>query len=176
MSDNKSELKRFEVFLKYKLGDSFKRDFKNAAKEVARKLVDRTPRYFDEYPESGNTIANWNITFDGSEDSSYNETIADFDRNDTKSDLVAAIQTEKLMDDATITFSNSSPGIKSLEFGLYPNPPKMGSYNKYSLKEDKYEKRSSGGFSRQAPQGIVGVTAMEWTAIVQDAISRRVGK
>lgn len=169
--DRVKELKKIERFFNYTVGEAFKRDFKNAAMEVGRRLVDNTPRFFEEHEESGNTVANWRVTTDNSVDSTYQEGIADFSGNDTKSALATEIWSSKLPDiDAVITFSNSTPWIEKLEFGLYPTNPKYGSRNKAT---GQYEIRSSGGFSKQAPAGIAGPVAMQWDEIVQDAVGKR---
>lgn len=53
-----------------------------------------------------------------------------------------------------IYFTNNLPYIETLEYGGYPDPVKLGTYNK---KSKKYEKRSIGGFSKQAKVGWVRV-------------------
>lgn len=50
---------------------------------------------------------------------------------------------------------NNLPYIRTLEYGGYPDPVKRGTYNKQT---GTYEIRSAGGFSKQAPQGMVRVT------------------
>jgi hypothetical protein len=57
----------------------------------------------------------------------------------------------KLMNGGSLYLFNNSPQARVIEYGGYPNPVKKGTYRKGR----GYEKRSSGGFSRQAPQGIV---------------------
>lgn len=47
-------------------------------------------------------------------------------------------------------FSNNSPPINLLEYGGYPNPVKLGSFF-----EGRFQKLSSGGYSKQAPGGWV---------------------
>ena len=54
-----------------------------------------------------------------------------------------------------VFFSNNLPYIKALEYGGYPDPVKLGTYDK-KLKE--HVKKSSGGFSKQAPGGWVRTT------------------
>lgn len=50
----------------------------------------------------------------------------------------------------TLYFVNVSPAINLLEYGGYPNPVKLGSWI-----DGKYQKLSSGGYSKQAPKGWV---------------------
>ena len=59
-----------------------------------------------------------------------------------------------------VYFSNNLPYIGVLEYGGYPNPVKLGTYDK---KKKKYVKRSEGGFSKQlrplpTPAGWVRAT------------------
>lgn len=49
-------------------------------------------------------------------------------------------------------FTNNRDNIETLEYGGYPDPVIRGSYIKASR---SYEKLSSGGFSKQAPNGWV---------------------
>jgi hypothetical protein len=58
----------------------------------------------------------------------------------------------------TVWISSALPYILVLEFGGYPNPPKGGAG------------KSVGGFSRQAPRGMVRVTFEELTRILQEAL------
>jgi len=141
---------------------------KHAAKTVAEELVDRTPRFFPEDPESGNTRANWRLGV-GGPDTSYSEGIADYEGSSTKATLRAEIQSTPVTAKTDVFITNSCPSMPFLEFGLYPNPPRVGSYNPYT---GETEIRSSGGYSLQAPQGIVGVTALRWSEIISDAIAR----
>lgn len=66
-------------------------------------------------------------------------------------------------------FLNASPQAAILELGLYPNPPLRGSYN-YTTKE--FEILSAGGFSRQAPKGMVIHNVEAFATIARDAIRR----
>ena len=47
-------------------------------------------------------------------------------------------------------FTNTAPHINVLEYGGYPNPVKNGSFF-----EGRFQKLSSGGYSKQAPGGWV---------------------
>lgn len=49
--------------------------------------------------------------------------------------------------------ANNLPYIAVLEYGGYPDPVKLGTY----VPGEGYEIRSSGGFSKQAPAGMVRV-------------------
>ena len=52
-------------------------------------------------------------------------------------------------------FTNNLPNIVPLEYGGYPQPVKLGSWDK---KKKAYVKKSDGGFSKQAPGGWVRAT------------------
>lgn len=52
---------------------------------------------------------------------------------------------------------NNLPYVHVLEYGLYPNPPKRGTY----VKGQGYVIKSEGGYSKQAPSGMVRITVTE---------------
>jgi hypothetical protein len=67
---------------------------------------------------------------------------------------------------ATIFIVNPLPYARVIEDGLYPNPPKRGTYvssgkSKYGFRGPGFVMRSQGGFSKQAPKGVVRISAME---------------
>jgi hypothetical protein len=61
-----------------------------------------------------------------------------------------------------VWITSGLPYIKVLEYGLYPNPPALGTWvpGKGS-KAGHFEIRSAGGFSKQAPEGMVRLTVDE---------------
>ncbi len=59
-----------------------------------------------------------------------------------------------------ITVTNALPYAAVVEYGLYPNPPKGGAG------------KTTGGFSSQAPQGMVGVTLAEVPQIIEEVVSK----
>lgn len=61
----------------------------------------------------------------------------------------------------TVWITSSLEYVPVLEFGGYPNPVERGSWDK---QRRRYVVRSQGGYSRQAPRGMVGVT---WAAMRQ---------
>jgi hypothetical protein len=58
-------------------------------------------------------------------------------------------------------FFNYLPYINVLEFGGYPNPPKGG------------EGKTSGGYSKQAPRGMLRINAAKWKSIVSTIAKRK---
>lgn len=55
----------------------------------------------------------------------------------------------------TVWITSSLPYIKVLEYGGYPNPPLRGSWDRTRR---EWVVKSSGGYSRQAPRGMVRLT------------------
>lgn len=79
----------------------------------------------------------------------------------------------------TVTWlANNLPYIAVLEYGEYPNPPKLGTYvpkdRRKKARADgdvtqAYEIRSAGGYSKQAPYGMVRVNFARVSEIVRRA-------
>ena len=116
---------------------------KNYAFALYSSIVKKTP------VDTGRARANWNVSV-GSPDLSTTE--------DTR-------KTPKLKDkmpdpngDESIFISNNLPYITKLEYGGYPNPPKKGSG------------KTVNGYSKQAPEGMVGVTLANNEAIFNAAL------
>ncbi|SSY81044.1 hypothetical protein [Alysiella crassa] len=58
---------------------------------------------------------------------------------------------------------NSLPYIKTLEYGLYPNPPKKGTG------------KTINGFSTQAPQGFFRIALQKWEKLVIETYQQNGG-
>lgn len=167
MDRNDKAQEKIELFFDRALSTSEK-VFKDAVQEIFSRVVDQTPTFFAHEPSSGNTKANWNAST-GTPDASYSEAAADYTGEQTKNDIRSVVQNTVVTESTVFYLTNSSPSLPSLEFGLYPNPPFLGSWNTVT---QQYEIRSSGGYSLQAPHGILGVTAMQWSGVVSDAIAK----
>ena len=106
--------------------------------------------------DTGRARGNWNVSV-GSADESVDENI-------TKSQVPSKVkknqgELDKANGDESIFISNNLPYITTLENGGYPKDVKKGTkVSKKGEKPARYEIRSQGGFSKQAPQGMVGVT------------------
>ena len=61
---------------------------------------------------------------------------------------------------------NNLPYIASLEYGLYPNPVKKGSY----VKGQGYVIKTVAGFSKQAPSGMVRISIAELEVRIEGII------
>lgn len=111
-------------------------------------IVNKTP------VDTGRARGNWNVSV-GKEDSSTTEATLKsglkYTENDMKSD-----------GDEPIFISNNLPYIETLEYGGYPNPPKSQSG------------KTVNGFSKKAPNGMVGVTLANNENIFKAAV-RSVG-
>ncbi|WP_321991527.1 hypothetical protein [Marispirochaeta aestuarii] len=85
-----------------------------------------------------------------------------------KGGRAAVSEAERVINSSRITdsvfLSNNVPYIFSLEYGGYPKVVKRGSRKRGKRKG--YEVRSVGGFSKQAPAGMVQVTLAEFPYIV----------
>ena len=60
-----------------------------------------------------------------------------------------------------VCISNNTPYIRKLEYGGYPNPPKKGSID---IRTKKFRKKTTGGFSIQAPRGMARISLEEMNA------------
>lgn len=163
--NNDKALREVELFFK-KVEGALEKTSKAALSEMGEALVKQTPVYFEHEPTAGNARANWVVSA-GNPDTTYDASAADITGIDTIRRLRDEIRAINIQDGSMVYISNTGPAgkLEALEFGKYPNPPKRGSYNK---KTREFEIRSQGGYSLQAPAGIVGVTAMQWSDIVEE--------
>jgi hypothetical protein len=110
---------------------------------ITAALVERTP--VDITP----LRANWNFGA-GTRPYSIDETAKDESAGgaDTVAELAAQILESPV---GGITYvNNAMPYMPTIEYGLYPNPPKRPTG------------KTVNGFSTQAPAGVIGVTAIGW--------------
>jgi hypothetical protein len=113
---------------------------RKVALELFRRVIYKTP------VDSGRARANWQVTI-GAQASGTVE-FDDTNGGATMSRATAASAGFKAGD--TIYLTNNLPYIRKLEEGGYPDGPK-----------------TVGGFSRQAPAGMVALTVQEFAAIVK---------
>jgi phage gpG-like protein len=66
--------------------------------------------------------------------------------------------------DDKIIIQNNAPYAAKLEYGGYPDPPKRGGLNK------KGRPKTAGGYSSQAPHGMVGATLAKADALFEKAV------
>ena len=66
-----------------------------------------------------------------------------------------------------IFFSNNLPYANTVEYGGYPNPPSKGTNTSETKGKPKYQKLSSGGYSRQFPEGMVRINIKKMKARIK---------
>lgn len=111
-------------------------------------IVEKTP------VDTGRARGNWNISVGSPDESTSNSTGTKFSSPKSLPEPNG---------DESIFITNNLPYITKLEYGGYPDPPK------------KDGGKTSGGFSKQAPNGMVGVTLAN-SANIFDAAARTVTK
>ena len=106
-------------------------------------IVKKTP------VDTGRARGNWNITV-GHDDTTASER--------TRPQFKSVADVPKVEGDETIYISNNLPYITKLEYGGYPKNPKGGSG------------KTVNGYSKQAPNGMVGVTLANNENIFNSAV------
>ena len=104
---------------------------KNYTFALYSSIVKKTP------VDTGRARANWNVSA-GSPDLSTSE--------ETRESPKSISTIPDPQGDESMFISNNLPYITKLEYGGYPNPPKGGNG------------KTVDGYSKQAPEGMVGVT------------------
>ena len=135
------------------------------AYEMFSRIVDRTSVGFTFEKHSGTAKYNWKCTINTLSTRILKGT--DKKGNVTKARMKKVL--DRVESDDTIYFANSVPYILMLEEGLYVKSPTVGSWNK---KTKKYEIRSSGGFSKLSPMGMIKVTVLSFADISKKAIKK----
>lgn len=108
-----------------------------------QKIVQRTP------VDTGRARGNWQVT-----NAKPAENILDV----TQPDYIKASATiESTLGDTSLFITNNLPYICKLEYGGYPKNPKKGN-------------KTTNGFSKRAPHGMVGVTLASAGEILNQAI------
>jgi hypothetical protein len=128
--------------------------------ELFSKIVMRTP------VDSGAARQNWLVTLNSENHS--------FDEGKTGKSNAVLSEGGNVIDlakgDDTIIMQNNLPYIRKLEYGGYPNPPKGGG------KTASGKEKSVNGFSRQSPNGMVGVTMAEANQVFEKAVKAIEGR
>ncbi len=116
--------------------------------EVFKGVVLKTP------VDTGRARGNWNVSA-GAPDTSTTQSA------NAARGIAEAQKALGLPAGGVVYLANSLPYARVLEYGEYPNPPKKG------------KGKTAGGFSRQAPQGMVRLTAIEFDAHVRKVIGEK---
>jgi len=143
-----------------KLAEKVQGDLETVARKATLELFTAVVRMSP--VDTGRFRANWNVS-QGAPDTAVTES-TDKGRAQTE---VNKVQTLPI---GGVTYlSNSLPYAVVLEYGQYPNPPKMGSKKRG---EAGMAVHVRGGYSMQAPQGMVRISAMQFNDYVQRAIQK----
>lgn len=124
---------------------------KASAVELFRRVIKETP------VDTGRARGNWFTTFG----SPSNKTAG----NRLPENPAIKMRSFDLIKRRNWYLTNNLPYIHALEYGEYPNPPKKGTYTKGK----GYEKRSRGGYSKQAPNGMVRKNLALWPSLLKRA-------
>jgi hypothetical protein len=121
--------------------------------EVARKATKDvfTSVNYKSPVDTGRFRGNWNVSYAAPD-------LTVTDNTDTSRAEREIAKVDTLPVGGIIYLCNSLPYARTLEYGLYPNPPKSPTG------------KTQGGYSRQAPQGMVRITALEFNDYVQKAL------
>lgn len=125
--------------------------------ELLSSIVQKTP------VDTGRARGNWTVSIN-----TKDETVSDAcDKSGGETISKGKDKIDTVEGDEAIYIQNNLPYIRTLEYGVYPNPPKKGTWNP---REKEYEIRSVNGFSKQAPKGMVGLAVMEAQQIIDEAV------
>lgn len=135
------------------------------AYDVFERVINRTPIGFTFEPHSGTAKGNWTCGINTIPTSVLK--LTDQTGESTKARMLKVL--ERVQGDDVIYLANSVPYIWNLEDGLYTKNPILGSWNRQT---HSYEIRSAGGFSRQAPAGMVKLTLSEAPQLRKQALKK----
>ena len=118
--------------------------------------------------DTGRARANWNVSVNEPDTSTT-------DKGRKTPKPISAMP--KVEGDESIFISNNLPYIETLEYGGYPKDVKKGTkVSKKGESPARYEIRSQNGYSKQAPEGMVGVTLANNENIFNAAVRAVKGK
>lgn len=138
--------------------------------KVSDSIIDKDPVDTTSPGDGGQSKASWTPTTGSPGQSDHSA--RDKDGSETKN---KAHQVAKTNIDGDFYLTSTCPYIRVLEYGEFPNPPKKGTYLKGGQTKDGvsgpgYNIFSQGGFSPQAPQGMVRITVADFQNIVDDIV------
>jgi hypothetical protein len=133
---------------------------------VRRVLFNATTMILRRSPvDTGRFRANWQYGY-GVQPTG---TVEDFDTSRDGSQTRDAIVGQITKGVGVHYLVNNLPYAEVIEFGYYPDPVEKGTYvakgkHKYGIEGPGYVQRSEGGFSKQAPAGVLRITYEELAA------------
>jgi len=113
--------------------------------------------------DTGRFRANWNVGYGVIDDNTY--TTTNVYRVDAQ---LRQLMAKDSVTRTVVYFTNSLPYALPLEYGMYPNPPKFGSKKKG---EDGVAIHVTGGYSMQAPRGMVRITVAATAEYIRKAVA-----
>lgn len=143
----------------------------NLEKTVTASIFELTQRVVKRSPvDTGRFRANWLPSARMPRKQIIYDEIKDFNQvaNRALPEIIKAVRSGQ-----SFFLVNNLPYAKVIEYGLYPNPVKLGTKNP---KTKVYEIRSTGGFSKQAPSGVVRITVREYQLILKRKILKNRSK
>lgn len=134
---------------------------RKTALELLRSMVLKTP------VDTGRLRANWQVGLNVTDATTT-------DSDDPVSRAEARLGSFEA--GMTIYLTNALPYAAAVEYGLYPDPPKLGTYvpkgsSRAGFSGPGYVQLSSGGYSKQAPSGMVRITLVEYGAYLQKVVA-----
>lgn len=115
--------------------------------EAFSRVIQRTP------VDTGRARGNWQVSYGTNPTWTPGNPL--LPKNASEQERIFAML-DAVKPGVTTWLSNGLPYIMVLEYGGYQNPPKGG------------EGKTSGGYSIQAPSGMVRITALDFGSIVKD--------
>lgn len=139
----------------------------NSSTVVRKVLLDMSSAIIDRSPvDTGRFRANWQYSVD-------QPTANPVDALDPAGDQAKQLISTQVLTGPMVGhvhyLMNNLPYGPVLEYGLYPNPAKLGSKKRG---ESEFTIHTSGGYSLQAPAGMVRITVTEYQGYVNDAASK----
>ena len=133
---------------------------------IKKTVFDLTSSIIQDTPvDSGRLRANWLVSFNTPIDAELK--LEDKEGDATIAKAKALISGNKVP--LVYWIQNNLPYANVVEFGLYPNPVKLGSRTKQAKKgsQVKYQVLSTNGFSAKAPQGMVRINILRFNKFLQ---------
>jgi hypothetical protein len=128
-------------------------------------IIEDTPVNTAQPNDMGMTKANWQLTRGAPATSVLKKRQPNRDRDSLRPKIPGIRGTFK----KTWYFTNNVPWIRKLEFGGYANPPQFGTYN---AQLGRFENRTAGGFSLQAPQGMFRKNIRRYKTILNSVVAK----
>ncbi len=128
----------------------------DTALELVRNTITATP------VDDGALRSNWRMAAD-STDTGYDESHVKDEGLSAATTLAAELK-EDGKEFEYITISNNLPYAKTVEYGLYPDPPKVDTG------------KTVGGYSKQAPKGMFRTSLLKFHSIARKHAKAKMGK